>query len=123
MIAHTSVTVSNYEKAKEFYQILLGTLGYTIGMDIAEYKACGFSRDGKQDFWIAEHQTTGGIHVAFLAKSKNEVAAFHEAGLRAGGVDNGGPGYRTEYTPNYYAAFVHDADKNNIEAVFFDPSV
>lgn len=123
MIAHTSVTVSNYEKGKEFYKALLAPLGYTIGMDIPAYKACGFTCDGAQDFWIAEHQTSGGIHVAFLAKSKEEVEAFHTAGVDAGGSDNGGPGFRTEYTPNYYASFVYDEDKNNIEAVFFDPAV
>ncbi|MEJ0007737.1 MAG: VOC family protein [Steroidobacteraceae bacterium] len=59
--------------------------------------------------------------MAFAAKSREEVQAFHQAALKAGGKDNGGPGYR-DYSPGYYAAFVYDPDGHNIEAVWYDPA-
>jgi predicted lactoylglutathione lyase len=91
-------------------------------MDIAEYSACGFKdAEGKQDFWIAQSLAPTGVHVAFLATSKEQVDMFHAAAVAAGGKDNGAPGYRTEYSAGYYGAFVHDLDGSNIEAVWFDP--
>ena len=121
MIAHASVSVSDYAKSKEFYSKLLAPVGYVVGMDVPDYKACGFTQDGRQDFWIGQSETPGQVHVAFTASSKEEVDAFHAAGIESGGTDNGGPGYRTEYSANYYASFVKDPDGNNIEAVWFDP--
>ena len=59
--------------------------------------------------------------LAFTANSEEAVEAFHKAGLSAGGTDNGAPGLRDNYHPNYYAAFVHDPDGYNIEAVFDKP--
>ena len=121
MIHHTSVAVSNYEVGKAFYVALLAPLGYAIGADMSDYKVVGFKDGDNTDFWIGEKPQPTGVHVAFLASGKDAVAAFHAAGLAAGGKDNGAPGYRPEYTPNYYAAFIHDANGNNIEAVWFDP--
>lgn len=124
MIHHTSVAVGDYEKSKEFYIKTLAPLGYTLGMDLPEYKAAGFKDDkGIQDFWIGHHdQGHGGVHVAFAAESKEMVDAFYKAGLDAGGTDNGGPGYRPQYSPGYYGAFIYDFDGNNVEAVWNDPS-
>ena len=122
MIDHTSVGVSDYHKSKEFYTKALAPLGYTVGMDLAEYKVAGFAHQGGPDFWIGENKGAGGTHVAFAAQSKAEVEAFYKAGTDAGGQDNGAPGYRKEYSPGYYAAFVKDPDGNNIEAVWRDPA-
>ena len=123
MIAHTSVAVKDYQKSKEFYLKTLAPLGYTIGMDVPEYNACGFKdSQGKQDFWIGANPKASGVHVAFVAQSKEQVDAFHAAAVAAGGKDNGAPGYREQYNPSYYAAFVHDFDDSNIEAVWFDPA-
>ena len=122
MIAHTSVAVKDYQKSKEFYQKALAPLGYTLGMDVPEYHACGYKdAQGKQDFWIGENANAVGVHVAFLAQSKEQVEQFYAAALAAGGKDNGAPGYRVQYNPAYYGAFVHDFDGSNIEAVWFDP--
>lgn len=121
MIHHTSVAVTDYTKGKVFYTSLLAPLGYTVGKDVSDYKAVGFKDDaGMQDFWLGESPKGGTVHVAFAAKSKEMVEAFHAAGLAAGGTDNGGPGYRDMYSPKYYAAFIHDPDGNNIEAVWMD---
>ena len=123
MLNHISINVSDYEKGKEFYGKALAPLGYTLISDFAEWSVAGFG-DGKPDTWVGAgkgkvEQTT---HVAYAAKNKNEVDGFYNAAIAAGGKDNGKPGYRKEYTPGYYAAFVHDPDGNNIEAVFMDPN-
>lgn len=123
MIHHTSVAVRDYTKSKELYVKALAPLGYTLGMDLPDYKACGFKdKNGVQDFWIGQSESAGSVHVAFRAESADMVKAFHEAALAAGGSDNGAPGYRKEYSPGYYGAFMKDYDGNNIEAVWNDPS-
>ncbi|HEX4023325.1 MAG TPA: VOC family protein [Steroidobacteraceae bacterium] len=119
MIAHTTLPVSDYLRAKRFYASALKPLGYTNNMEYGE--SAGFN-DGKDtDFWIRREQTIVPLHLAFEARSSDEVKAFHEAALAAGGRDNGGPGYR-DYWPGYYAAFVHDPDGHNVEAVWYDYS-
>jgi predicted lactoylglutathione lyase len=121
MIAHASLPVSEYQKAKAFYIAALKPLGYTNNMEYGE--AAGFNDGKNTDFWIATN-AKGVIpsHVAFEAKNKEEVEAFYQAALAAGATDNGAPGYRNEYWPGYYAAFVHDSDGHNIEAVWYDYS-
>lgn len=119
MIAHTSLPVSDYQKSKAFFLAALKPLGYSNNM---EYGEAGGFNDGKNtDFWIAKGDVAKG-HVAFECKSKEEVEQFYSVALAAGGKDNGAPGYRKEYWPGYYAAFVLDPDGNNIEAVWFDYS-
>jgi predicted lactoylglutathione lyase len=78
----------------------------------------GFGAERKAFFWIGNgKKPTSGVHVAFTAKSRSQVDAFHQAAMTAGGRDNGPPGLRSQYHPNYYGAFILDADGNNIEAV------
>lgn len=122
MIDHTSVAVTDLDKSKELYKTMLAPLGYKLLMDLKEYGAAGFGSTERSDFWIGVKVPVSGVHVAFVADSKEAVEAFYKAGLEAGGVDNGAPGYREMYAPNYYGAFVYDFDGNNVEAVFRDPS-
>ena len=119
MIAHTSLAVSDYPKSKAFYCQALAPLGYSNNMGYGE--AAGFNDGKNTDFWISKEKTTVPMHVAFEARSSEQVKAFHEAALAAGGKNNGDPGYR-DYWPGYYAAFVLDPDGNNIEAVWYDYS-
>ncbi len=119
MIAHTTLPVSDYPRAKRFYVSVLKTLGYTNNMEFGE--SAGFNDGKNTDFWISHQKTVVPLHLAFEARSADEVKAFHHAALAAGGRDNGGPGYRN-YWPGYYAAFVHDSDGHNIEAVWYDYS-
>ncbi len=121
MISHTSIPVSDYEEAKDFYTKVLATLGYMQKIEFGE--AAGFNDGENTDFWIGKSETVVPIHVAFAAKNKKQVQDFYDTALAEGAIDNGGPGYRKDYSPNYYAAFVHDADSHNIEAVFFDPEM
>ena len=122
MIAHTGIHVSDYQKSKEFYTKLLGTLGYTQNMEYGE--AAGFNDGENTDFWISHDGNKQVVpnHMAFAAKNKEEVDAFYAKALELGGKDNGGPGYRTDYWPGYYAAFIYDLDGHNIEVVWFDYS-
>lgn len=118
MIAHTGLAVSDFRAAQQFYEQTLAPLGYTAKMQYGE--ATGFNDGKNTDFWIGKRATVEPTHVAFEAKSKSEVEAFYRAALAAGGKDNGAPGYRRDYWPGYYAAFVYDLDGHNIEAVWYD---
>lgn len=120
MIAHAGVYVTNYKKAKAFYIKALAPLGYRNNMEYGE--AAGFMEGGETSFWIGARKRVMPGHVAFAAKNKKAVESFYRAAMKAGAKDNGAPGYRVAYWPGYYAAFVLDADGNNIEAVWFDYS-
>ena len=124
MIDHVGFAVSNYERAKEFYAKALAPLGYKLIMEVpaetnhSGFPAAGFGADGKPDFWIGgEGRLEHPLHVAIVARDRAAVDAFHREALAAGARDNGAPGIRALYHPNYYAAFVLDADGHNIEAV------
>ena len=117
MINHLSIRCSDYEKAKKFYAAALAPLGYSVIMEFPN--AAGLGADGKPDLWVgpSPEGTPHKQHLAFAAKSRAAVDQFHAAALAAGATDNGKPGVRTEYHPNYYAAFVLDPDGHNIEVV------
>lgn len=121
MIAHTSLHVRDYGRSKKFYTDVLATLGYTQNMEFDE--AAGFNDGKNTDLWISKSEREiDPAHVAFEAKSKAEVEAFYKKALDLGAKDNGAPGYRTDYWPGYYAAYVYDPDGHNIEAVYYDYS-
>jgi catechol 2,3-dioxygenase-like lactoylglutathione lyase family enzyme len=133
MIDHFSLPVSDLRKSKPFYEAVLGTLGYlSLQAQVFDgYSAFGFGDDpdGEPPFWIGgpaeaspdKAVTPEGRHIAFAARSRAMVDAFHAAGLAAGGTDNGPPGLRPHYHANYYAAFLLDPDGHRIEAVCHRP--
>ena len=112
------------QRSKAFYAQALAPLGYALIMEVGAqqtesgHPAAGFGAGGKPDFWIGgEGKLEKPLHVAIVAKDRSTVDAFHRAALAAGGKDNGAPGLRPQYHPNYYGAFVLDPDGHNIEAV------
>ena len=126
MIDHLGITVSDFTRSKRFYEQALAPLGYGVMMEFptpqgGHVAGLGELCTQKPDFWLASGEVRGTNHVAFVAKSRADVDAFYRAALAAGGRDNGGPGLRTEYHPNYYGAFVYDPDGHNIEAVCHQP--
>ncbi|KWV43524.1 glyoxalase [Bradyrhizobium macuxiense] len=127
MIDHIGFSVSDYERAKAFYQTALAPLGYSLIMEVTAEQtghdaAAGFGADGKPDFWIGgETAMNKPVHIAITAKDRATVDAFYKAAIAAGGSDNGPPGIRAHYHPNYYGAFVRDPDGHNIEAVCHAP--
>jgi catechol 2,3-dioxygenase-like lactoylglutathione lyase family enzyme len=125
LIDHITLVVSDYTRSKTFYEQALAALGVKPLMEFGE--VCGFGRDSKPDFWIGagpasfhkpeQLRVITPTHVAFAARSRAEVEAFHAAALAAGGRDFGAPGIRPQYHPGYYGAFVLDPDGHNVEAV------
>jgi catechol 2,3-dioxygenase-like lactoylglutathione lyase family enzyme len=120
MIDHMGISVSDLAKSIAFYKQALAPLGYELLMSF-EQKVAGFGIAGKPDFWIAVGAPKDQIHVAFRAKGRADVRAFYTAAIAAGGVDNGEPGIRELYHPDYYGAFVRDPDGHNIEACCHEP--
>ena len=120
MIDHVGIQVGDYARSRDFYRAALAPLGYELLMEGEDW--AGFGAGGTPDFWIQEgERTTPRVHVALHADDRARVRAFYDAALKAGGRDNGPPGIRADYHPNYYAAFVFDPDGHNIEAVCHNP--
>lgn len=131
MLDHISIRVADYELSKKFYEAALAPLGYTLAMETGS--GAGFGRAFIPDFWIKQGEPVsfgvqaespeltgcGGpaVHVGFASDDRRTVDAFYRAALAAGARDNGAPGIRSNYHPNYYGAFVLDPDGYNIEAV------
>ena len=128
MLDHISIRVADYDRSKKFYAAALAPLGYTLAMEVDS--GAGFGKGFIPDFWIKQGEPIksrvpgelagcGGpaTHLAFASDDRNTVDAFYRAALAAGARDNGAPGLRPNYHPNYYGAFVLDPDGYNIEAV------
>lgn len=124
MIDHTGISVQDFDKARAFYDKAFAPLGASLLMMVPPehtggVKVGGYGRE-RPVFWLHEAPSGPGRH--FTARNRAEVDAFYAAAIAAGGRDNGGPGPRPHYHPDYYAAFVYDPDGNNIEAVCHAPA-
>jgi catechol 2,3-dioxygenase-like lactoylglutathione lyase family enzyme len=120
IIDHIGLAVSDYEKSKDFFCKALAPLGISLVMEVEGW--AGLGRNGKAELWFGTHsEPQRPMHIALLAESRDQVRAFHQAALAAGGSDNGPPGIREFYHPNYYGAFVISPDGHNIEAVCHQP--
>ncbi len=119
MLDHVSIGVREIARTKRFYDAALAPLGYACLSDGAESLGYGA---GSVAFWIGVSERpvpadmASGLHFCFQAKSRKAVDAFHAAALKAGGTENGAPGLRADYGPDYYAAFVIDPDGYRLEA-------
>lgn len=119
-IDHIMLSVSDYEKSKQFYSAALSPLAITQTMEYQGWSA--FGKDGRAAFWFGKGETVQQpMHIAFVADNRKQVDQFYQAALEAGGKDNGEPGLREHYHPNYYGAFIIDPDGHNIEAVCHKP--
>jgi len=123
VIDHIAVAVTDLERSRRFYAQALAPLGFTEqGPWSDEAREIAFGGKGAEDFAISDRYRTGGTaHVAFRARTRAGVDAFHAAALAAGGRDNGAPGFRPEYARDYYGAFALDPDGHNVEAVWHAP--
>jgi catechol 2,3-dioxygenase-like lactoylglutathione lyase family enzyme len=127
MLDHIGFSVADYARSKAFYEKALAPLGYVLVMEVQQTEndspAAGFGAGGKPDLWIGgEGGLNHHVHIAVVAKDRPAVDAFYRAAIAAGGKDNGAPGLRPHYHPNYYGAFVLDPDGHNIEAVCHAPA-
>ena len=120
MFDHIGFGVSDLAESKAFFLEALRPLGVSVVME-GPY-GVGLGRDGKPTLWIHETtETPARLHIAIAAQTRAEVDAFHRAALAAGAKDNGAPGLRPHYHPNYYGAFVIGPDGHNVEAVCHNP--
>lgn len=123
MIDHMGINVADYPRSRAFYSQVLATLGYAEVMAVTKeqsggYEGCGFGPPQQPKFWVGTGPAHGGgVHICFNAGSRAQVDAFHATALAQGARDNGAPGIRAHYHPNYYGAYAYDLDGNNIEAV------
>ena len=117
---HVGFAVRDFKRLRPFYESALGAIGMTVNMESGQ--AIGMGANGEKIFWIEKKRNAvGGEHIAFRVRSRASVDRFWEAALAAGGKDHGKPGPRPDYGRNYYAAFVKDAEGNNIEVVCYAP--
>ena len=118
LIDHVHLRARDLAATKRFYRAVLGALDKPIGVDDEQHLSC-------DELWIdalgQDRQAASHVHLAFQARDQDAVRRFHEAGLAAGGRDNGAPGER-QYHPGYFAAFLLDPDGNNVEAVHHGPA-
>jgi catechol 2,3-dioxygenase-like lactoylglutathione lyase family enzyme len=123
MIAHISIGVRDIDRSKRFYDAVLEPLEYTCLRAARTLQGYGYGRDSIA-LWVvqADHPVPAdeksGLHFCFVAENAAAVDAFHAAALRSGGQDNGAPGLRAIYGPDYYAAFIIDPDGYRIEAYY-----
>jgi len=120
MLHHVSVGVRDVERAAKFYDAVLSALGYKRVMEFMPYAVAYGEKH--PSFWVQlphnqQAATVGnGVHIGFIARSKDAVHRFHSSALAQGGTDDGAPGPRPDYGPDYYGAFVIDLDGNKLEA-------
>ena len=120
IIDHIGLAVSDHAQSKGFYSKALAPLGVAEVMAMEGWS--GFGKDKKPEFWFGVGRgVQQPTHIAFSADNRQQVDKFYEAALAVGGKDNGAPGIREDYHPNYYAAFVFDPDGHNIEVVCHKP--
>jgi len=123
VVDHIGINCADYAKSQEFYDAVLGVLGFSRQMDVG--RAIGYGPDGKPSFWIYEGAGVGTgiepnreVHLAFEAADENAVQAFHQAAVGRGAESLHGPRLWPEYHSGYFGAFVRDPDGNNVEAVY-----
>ncbi len=127
MIDHLGIAVHSHDESRDFYLKALAPLGIEVVMFVPKSQSggpsdyTGFGSNNKPYFWIGEGQVASGMHLAFAADTRAQVDAFYEAAIAAGAKDNGKPGLREIYHPNYYGAFVIDLNGINLEAVCHRP--
>ena len=125
--SHVTVGTNDIGRARSFYDAVMATLGFAATYSDDEAVGYGTGPDGESAFWIlppfdGRTATFGnGTHVAFNAKSRADVDAFHTAALAKGGTDEGAPGLRPHYHEHYYGAYVRDPDGNKLQAVCHTP--
>ena len=126
-IDHVNLAVSDVERSRQFYEPALGSIGIVLTLAVSAEQSgsrgamYGFGTADKPYWIVGEGRVGENTHVAFTVEDRAGVHAFYEAALAAGGEDNGAPGVRTMYHPDYYGAFVLDPDGINVEAVCHGP--
>lgn len=116
IIDHIGLSVSDFEESRNFFSKALAPLGIALVSEFGGW--AGLGKNGKPEFWFGVgKEVQSPMHLAFTAETRSQVDDFFQAAMQAGAKDNGKPGVREIYHPNYYGAFVIGPDGHNIEAV------
>lgn len=126
MLDHIFISVSDIERSIRFYEAALTPVGITVRLNYdgkdgpsGHPDLKGFGANGRVFFWLREGVVEGrAAHIGFVANSRAEVESAYAAAMGAGAIDNGMPGARLHYDPNYYAANVLDPDGYSLEFVY-----
>lgn len=125
MIDHLIITVSEFERSRDFYRMALQPLGFKATPEFAwgpnKARGVGFGGEDMEFFVVEGLAIKPAVHVAFRATSRQEVRAFYEAAIVAGGRDNGAPELCPQHHADYFSAYIFDPDGHNIEAVCHEP--
>ena len=122
MFDHVKFGVSDYAASKAFFLRALDPLGVTVVSEGPPRYGVELAATSQASLCLYQtEEKPAHLHLAFVAKNREQVNAFHRAALEAGGKDNGVPGLRPNYHANYYAAFVIGPDGHNLEVVCHDP--
>ena len=106
ILDHIGFSVADYEKSKAFFTAALAPLGISLVREVEGW--AGFGKDGRPQFWFGNGEgPQEPMHIAFAAENRSQVRAFYDAAILAGAKDNGPPGVRDIYHPNYYGRFRH----------------
>ena len=121
MFSHVTMGTKDMPRAEKFYDAIMGVLGHPALFKV-DQALCYGTATGEKLFVLFPFdgrpaEPGNGVHTAFKTDSRANVEAFHAAALANGGTDEGPPGLRTHYHPNYYAAYVRDPDGNKLQAV------
>ena len=123
MFDHVKFGVRDYAASKAFYLQALAPIGVSVVGEGEPAYGVELSAGGESSLCLFQtNEAPAHLHIAFVAQRREQVDAFHRAALAAGARDNGPPGLRPKYHPNYYAAFVIDPDGHNIEMVCHAPA-
>lgn len=129
MLDHIGIIISDISASKKWYELALNPIGYAVLEEHTKEETktthvagIGDTETGKTELWLSEATISSPVnnpkvHIAFEAKTREQVDEFHKKAIAAGGKDNGIPQERPYYHPNYYGAFVLDLDGHNIEVV------
>jgi catechol 2,3-dioxygenase-like lactoylglutathione lyase family enzyme len=125
MFSHVTLGTNDFARAEPFYDAIMAALGVPVLFKGDQMLAYG-EVTGEKLFVIwpfdgAPARAGNGVHIAFVADDRATVDAFHAAALSGGGTDEGAPGLRPHYHPNYYGAYVRDPDGNKLQAVCHRP--
>lgn len=121
MFSHVTLGCNDFERARPFWLAVMDVLGQPVMIDRPGCLAFG-ADSGPKTFVVTPYDRAAaapgnGVHIAYLVPARAQVDAFHAAALAHGGTDEGPPGLRPQYHPNYYGAYVRDPDGNKLQAV------
>ncbi len=126
MFSHVTLGTNDWQRARPFWLAVIEVLGHPVMFEREGGIAFGLPAGPKTFvgplFDGLEARAGNGVHVAYLVKDRATVDAFHAAAMAHGGTDEGAPGLRPQYHPNYYGAYVRDPDGNKLQAVCHSPS-